>query len=449
MPIDTSISDLAWLTQPADPGGNLTRGVAAGTQIANARAQRTGLAQRAMEFQQQMEIQKQQFAQELAQAPLKQTLLQQNAQMNALKLEAGLRDQQNLIDTESDFAGLANAVTHAMQEADPVDVNPLFFQAVAKRPRLAETDRFQTLWKDYNTSLNAKLALRSGQFTPEEIVVPSQVPGQPPTRVLRTSPNQVTLVPGSAPPAPSSAEKNFNKLDVLQQALTVANASGDPAAIAEAKRRLDTFSALASPPSETMSFDPKTGTFTVTRGKPAGDLTTASTTQLQEGLQADVTSIDIANRLEPLISSETVGMRAFAGSVFKDRVLAQFFKNVSSEDRAKAEVLSAEFRAATVERLKSDGNISEPERKEILKAVPGINQPADSPDHARDLVQAARKVAALHAITKASKLGVKVPAAAALVLPWTELRDLAKTGVLTPEQATAAYDAQIKARGQQ
>lgn len=155
-----------------------------------------GLA--AGQHQQSIDIAKQQLAMELAQMPLKQTLLQQDADMNALKIQNGLRAQQNLIDTETAFSGLADTVHHAMQDAAPVDVNPFFFEVVAKHPRLAETERFQSLWKDYNTSLNAKLALQEaknnkGFSAPVAVEVPSPRKGEPPYTAIQTGPNSFTL----------------------------------------------------------------------------------------------------------------------------------------------------------------------------------------------------------------------------------------------------------------
>lgn len=454
MAINTDISDLAWLTQPADPSASLARGAAVGSQIAQNYLHGVGLAQQAMANEVQQRQNEQRLAMEMQQLPLAMTLQEQQKQMNAIKIEDVLRQRQNLISTETAFAGLADTVHHAMTDASPVDVNPFFFEAVAKHPRLAETERFQTLWKDYNTSLNAKLALQEAknaakaqEFKPRFGVEENPLTGEKEAYWFQ-SPNNAPLVKPDKEATPSTAQKNFKELDALQKGLDAATASGDPAAIAEAKRKLDTFSALATPPSESITYDPVNG-LNITKGKPASDLTVASQSNLQSSLQAATTSIDVANRLEPLISSETVGIRAFAGSVLKDRVLAQFFPGIASQDRANAEVLSAQLRASTIKQLKSDGNISEKERQQILQAVPAINQPADSADHARELIQASRKVAAIQAIVSASKLKTAIPSSAVLALPWTELRDLAKTGVLTPEQATAAYEAQLRARGGQ
>lgn len=63
--------------------------------------------------QQSLDIQKQQLAMEIAQAPLKQTLLEQDAQMNALKIEQGLRANQEAIEGHSLLAQYSKAMQGA------------------------------------------------------------------------------------------------------------------------------------------------------------------------------------------------------------------------------------------------------------------------------------------------------------------------------------------------
>lgn len=395
--------------------------------------------------QQQIDAEKQRLAMEIAQMPLKQTLLQQEAAMNALKLQQGLQTQQDTINNEQAYQGLAAQVGKDLQSEHPENAEASIFDAISKNKGLYRHPGIAPLLQDARQSVAAKVELQKLKakppFTPEIIDVPNPIPGMPPTQVLRTSEGQVQPLKDPTLSSETSAEKNFTRLDQLQQALTRATVANDPAAIADAKRKLETFSALATPPSETISFDPKTGALTVTKGKQLGDVTTATATRLQESVQSAISNIDVANRLEPLITTETVGARAFAESWIKDRVLAQAFPELASSKRANAEALAAQLRATAVQQLKSDGNISEKERAQILQAVPEINSPIDSPARAKQLIAASRKMAAIRAIVATSKLKQPVPSAAAQVLSTSELKQLVDTGVITKEQALATFDA--------
>lgn len=70
--------------------------------------------------QQHLNQQAQELAMEIAQAPLKQTLLQQSAQMNALKIEQGLRDNEDAIEGHSLMAQYSQAMKGA--NLLPIDV---------------------------------------------------------------------------------------------------------------------------------------------------------------------------------------------------------------------------------------------------------------------------------------------------------------------------------------
>lgn len=97
----------------------------------------------------------QQINMELATLPLKQTLMQQDAQLNSAKIEQVLSSRQAEIDTEEQLAGLAGRVQHAFTEASPTDAIPFLFEALQKTPRLAENPHFHQLWKDTQTSIQA------------------------------------------------------------------------------------------------------------------------------------------------------------------------------------------------------------------------------------------------------------------------------------------------------
>lgn len=228
-----------------------------------------------------------------------------------------------------------------------------------------------------------------------------------------------------------------------EQALTTKN----PATIAAAKSRYETMQGLAIPTNETI----ETGvdaeghpTVKITRGKQAtaatpDTLTTAVKSKVLESQAQSLATIDVANRLEPLISSETVGLKAFAGSILKDRVLAQAFPDLANKDRIQSEQLAAQLRASSVKELRSDGNITEGERKQILEAIPSINDPIDSPARAKELVRDVRKMAAIRAMVATKRLGGEVPKAAAMVLDDDSLAKLYEQGLITQDQAKQAY----------
>lgn len=183
------------------------------------------------------------------------------------------------------------------------------------------------------------------------------------------------------------------------------------------------------------------GTLTFTQGPVGGPeaLTTANRSKTQVNMQQALSTIDVANRLEPLISDETVGAKAFAKSWINDRILAQRFPELASTERAGAEQLAAQLRASAVKELRSDSNITDGERKQILQAVPTINDPVDSPARAKQLVKNIRKMSAVHAMVHAKALGVPVPKSAAMALEATDLADLHEKGLITTEQAKEAY----------
>ena len=135
---------------------------------------------------------------ELAQLPLKQTLLQQEAALSAAKTEGMLYDRQTVVQTQQQLAGLAGIVSKALTEATPEDASPYFFDAIQKTPRIAENPYFQKLWQDVQTSSNAKMQLEqlkqeNKAFTPRAVTVPSATPGEPPYTAIQTGPNSYTL----------------------------------------------------------------------------------------------------------------------------------------------------------------------------------------------------------------------------------------------------------------
>lgn len=179
------------------------------------------------------------------------------------------------------------------------------------------------------------------------------------------------------------------------------------------------------------------GTFTLTQGPLGGpdQLTKQNQSKVQEQQAKALETVDTAQRLKPLISNETVGMEAFAKSWINDRILAQRFPELASSKRAQASQLFAELRSNAVKSFRSDSNISEPERKEILGGFPKANDPVDSPARARMVVDQTETIAAIQALAATKRLGGEVPKAAALVLDDENVAGMVKRGIISPELA--------------
>ena len=122
--------------QPGPMAEGFMRGVSAGQQ------------------RQQLDMAKQRLAVELGQEALKKTMLTQQNQLNALKLEQVLSGRQAEIDTESQLASLSGRVQYAFTEASPTDAIPFLFEALQKTPRLRDNEHFQELVKDTQASIH-------------------------------------------------------------------------------------------------------------------------------------------------------------------------------------------------------------------------------------------------------------------------------------------------------
>lgn len=106
--------------------------------------------------QQRINQAQQQLAMELAQAPLKQTLMQQDAAYKAAQTEQLLHLNQVKVNTAESLAGLAGLVSKAWTESTPDAAIPFFYDALQKNPTLAENPGFQELWKNNETAMHAK-----------------------------------------------------------------------------------------------------------------------------------------------------------------------------------------------------------------------------------------------------------------------------------------------------
>lgn len=402
--------------------------------------------------QQHADIAKQQLAMEMAQLPLHMTIQQQNADMNALKIQDGLRARQNLIDTETAFSGLADTVHHAMTDAAPVDVNPFFFEAVAKHPRLAETERFQTLWKDYNTSLNAKLALQEAknaakaqEFTPGFGTAVNPITGQP-EAYWRQSPNNAPLVKPDKE-TPSTAQKNFKDLKTYQQALSDAMASGDPVRIAAAKRDLDTFGAMVTPPTQTV-YDPKTGQPIFTSGKQIGDLTVATRTKMQEQEFSDSEALrTLGEAIGGIEANPTaIGVRGVVGQAV-EKARGQINPNEPlstpiTDTRQKASI--AFSRVAPALRVDS-GNMSKYELNKLEQAG-DVLDPTEAPQTALNKLRNLQAVVVARQLRVLKAQGKPVDDVTLRAIRGEEIAGLLQSGLLSQEDALRLYRIHKNAR---
>lgn len=388
--------------------------------------------------QQQIDLQKQQVAAELAQLPLKQTLLQQDSAMNALKIESFLEDRQDRLRNESSLLELNKLVARSFTEADgPETAQQMLFESLTKNPRLISDPRFVELRKMVDTSLEAKKMLieeRNKRAGIEGLggvtIVTDPLTGKKSTYV-RESINTISPFK-SDDPSLSKPQSTLGKLFADRNAAKLA---GDTDAVSA----FDKVIALQQAEKGFSLTTNPDGTVTASYG--ASSLTPTNQTRVQQGLSDSLSTIDIANRLEPLIDTETVGARSFVETWVKDRVLAQAFPEMASNKRASAESLAAQLRASAVRELKTDSNITEKERSQILQSIPDINAPIDSPARAKQLIGDIRKMSAIRAVVSAVKLGQPMPKPAAQVLSDDELVRLVNTGVITDKQALEIFDA--------
>jgi hypothetical protein len=263
----------------------------------------------------------------------------------------------------------------------------------------------------------------AGSFTPviEGVVNPLTNEKIP---VLRTGPNSSQMV------------ESKEKPDDVGQAFSLykaAQASGNEELAAYHKAHL---AKLTQATGMTVKTNPD-GSVEIVQGPMADPdtLTKQNQSKVQEAQSKALDTVDTAERLLPLLTKETVGLEAFAKSWINDRILAQRYPWLASSNRAQASQLVSQLRADTVKAFRSDGNISEPERKEILSSFPKANDPVDSPARARMVVQQTQVMSAIQVVAATKRLGGEMPRAAALVLDDENVADMAKRGVISTDLA--------------
>lgn len=260
-------------------------------------------------------------------------------------------------------------------------------------------------------------------FTPTIVGIENPLTGEK-EAVLRTGPKQSQLV--EAKTKPSEVEQAYNLFKK-------AEASGDKDLAMYHKAHL---TKLTQSTGMTVKTNPD-GSVEIVQGPVGGPDTLTKTNQskAQEAQAKALETIDTAERLMPLLTTETVGLEAFAKYWIKDRVLAQRFPNLASKERAQASQLVAKLRSTAVADLKSDGNISDKERNEILASFPKANDPIDSPARAKMVVEQTQVTAAIHALLQAKRLNGEIPKAASIVLDDENVAEMVKRGTITSDLA--------------
>jgi len=103
--------------------------------------------------QQQIEAQKQQLAAELAQIPLRQTLMRQDAEMNALKIQDVLEQRQFALEDEKTVSTAWEWVSKDLKDKNPTGALTTWMDFAGQLPRLTQNPKFLQLRKDIETSL--------------------------------------------------------------------------------------------------------------------------------------------------------------------------------------------------------------------------------------------------------------------------------------------------------
>lgn len=241
--------------------------------------------------------------------------------------------------------------------------------------------------------------------------------------VLRTGPKSAQMVESKAP----------DKVQELQRVHEAATSTDDPE-LSKLYQALEV--KLTQATGMTIKTNPD-GTFEITQGPVGGpdQLTKTNQSKVQEQQAKALETVDTAQRLKPLLDKDTVGAEAFAKSWINDRILAQRFPELASTKRAQASQLISQLRADAVKTFKSDGNISDRERNEILASFPKVNDPIDSASRAKMVVEQTETMAAIEAVTASKRLGGEIPKAAALTLDDENVAGMVKRGVIAPELA--------------
>lgn len=347
--------------------------------------------------QQRISLAERQLAAEVAMQPLRQTLMLQDAAMNEAKLTTFLEDRQNLVANQQAYQQLTGQVSSLLASGDPKSAEASIWDAISRNRGLDRVPGVKVLLEDVRNSLAGKVQVQ--QLKEKEDFIPSIVEAVDPT-----TGNRVPIV-----------------------------------------RNSRTSGSVLRPPEGTITRVNPDGSMEVIQGpiQDPGILTRANQTKVQEKLAGSLQLIATGKALLPLISTETVGVQAFAENFLKDRLLAQRFPQFASEKRANAQVIVSQLRADAVKELGTPP-ISDKERAEILKSVPGVNEALDSPANATRMVEQLMKASAKRALLDSKRLGVDIPASAAALLTNEDLLELFNAGLITHEMARRSAELRIQ-----
>lgn len=437
MPIDPSISDLTWLTQNADPAKDLAAGASVGGHIAQSRLGFASLAQRAQEFQQEQSMRERQLGMQIAQEPLKQTLMQQEADLNAAHLATVLQQRQDTISATKAFSGLAGQVSPLLAEGKIDAAQAAILAAGSSNAFLLNDPRYKNLYEFTTKAQEAKLELQKNRNITPMVIPLTDDRGQ---TVLDAAGNPMTYLqkgPGSGeilnkganlpagqfatrtnpvtgkPEAifyqtPNSAQLVKNPEDVLpeevrassylaqkkQELRTLNNAllesgSGEGSQSTEQlKSRIavlgDEIDSLEARHGmqETSVTTPEGTTVRIGKvgQKQPGDLTAAETTKSGEDLTATSNALRSVMRLKGQMGSNVVGLSPRVQSVIFDEVLAQFDPALANKARTAGR---QNIRLATQQilgELNNRGRLSNQELQAVRDAMPSLSAAESAPN---------------------------------------------------------------------
>lgn len=95
--------------------------------------------------QQRINLANQQLAQELAQWQVKQTLMQQEQKMNALKLEKGMQERQDYVDSTAQFTNLSNTISPLLKAGKLDEAHNMVLAAGLDNSFLLTDPRYKAL----------------------------------------------------------------------------------------------------------------------------------------------------------------------------------------------------------------------------------------------------------------------------------------------------------------
>lgn len=388
---------------------------------------------------QQLDMQKQQLAAELAQLPLKQTLLRQDAEMNAIRIQDVLEQRQRRIGNEVQLMDLNKNVARSFTEAGgPEDAQVMLFESLKNNPNLISDPRFIELRKMVDTSLEAKKALiearnqRAGMEGLGGVTIVTDPLTKEQKTYVRESANTIAPFQKTDPTKPQS---NLGRLFADRNAAFKAGRTDEVAAFDKkiALEQAEKGFSLTTNPDGTVS-----ATYGSAKG---GDLTTATQTRLQ---QESSTNLEAINTLHDAIQGirstpYAIGVRGKIGTMIeqaKGQINPdQPIETPISDVRQKAAI--AFSRVAPALRVDS-GNMSRYELNKLEQAgdVLGIEE---SPQTAE------RKLLNLQSVVVARQLrllktqGKPVPDDVLRQVQGEEIAGLIQAGLLTREEATRLY----------